>query len=73
MSMEGSRQRLQASLRELKVQWERTRLVWQDAAAAEFGERYVDALDQAIRAAMPAMEMMAESVARLRRECGDPP
>ena len=73
MSMEGSTQRLQASLRELKLQWERSRLVWQDAAAVEFGERYVDALEQAIRAAMPAMEKMAESVARVRRECGDPP
>jgi uncharacterized protein YukE len=72
MSVEGARQRLQASLRDLKAQWEVARGSWQDATSQAFGERFIEELEQAVRTAMPAMEKMAESLARVRRDCGDP-
>ncbi|MFM7807372.1 MAG: WXG100 family type VII secretion target [Planctomycetota bacterium] len=72
MSVEGARQRLQASLRDLKSQWEVARSAWQDATAETFGDRYIEELEQAVRTAMPAMEKMAETLVRVRRECGDP-
>jgi uncharacterized protein YukE len=72
MSVEGARQRLQASLRDMKSQWEIARSTWQDATAEAFGDRYIEELEQAIRTAMPAMEKMAEALSRVRRECGDP-
>ncbi|MBM4006595.1 MAG: WXG100 family type VII secretion target [Planctomycetes bacterium] len=72
VSVEGARQRLQASLRDLKSQWEVARSAWQDATAETFGDRYIEELEQAVRTAMPAMEKMAETLVRVRRECGDP-
>jgi len=72
MSVEGARQRLQASLRDLKAHWEVAQAAWQDATSQAFQDRYIDELEQAVRTAMPAMEKMAESLARVRRECGDP-
>ncbi len=72
MSVEGARQRLQASLRDLKAQWEVAQASWQDATAEAFGDRYIEELEQAVRTAMPAMEKMAETLVRVRRECGEP-
>lgn len=72
MSVEGARQRAQASLRDLKLKWEHASVTWRDATAAEFGERYVEQLEQAIRTALPAMEKMIEVLARIERDCGDP-
>jgi uncharacterized protein YukE len=72
MSVEGARQRLQASLRDLKAQWEVAQGSWQDATAETFRDRYIEELEQAVRTAMPAMEKMAETLVRVRRECGDP-
>jgi uncharacterized protein YukE len=71
MSVEGARQRVQASLRDLKSRWEQSHALWSDATADEFGERYVEQLEQAIRNALPAMEKMAEVLERVRRDCGD--
>jgi uncharacterized protein YukE len=71
MSVEGARQRVQASLRDLKAQWDIARSSWQDATAEAFGDRYIEELEQAVRTAMPAMEKMAETLIRVRRECGD--
>lgn len=72
MSVEGARQRLQASLRDLKAHWEVARVSWQDATSQAFEDRYIEELEQAVRTAMPAMEKMAEALARVRRDCGDP-
>jgi uncharacterized protein YukE len=72
MSVEGARQRAQASLRDLKAKWEQAGASWRDATAEAFGERYVERLEQAIRTALPAMEKMTEVLSRVQRDCGDP-
>jgi hypothetical protein len=46
--------------------------VWRDATAAKFSARYIEQLEDAVRSALPAMERMAEILARVRSECGDP-
>ena len=71
MSVEGARQRLQASLRDLKAQWEVAQASWQDATAEAFGDRYIEELERAVLTAMPAMEKMVETLVRVRRECGE--
>jgi len=72
VSVEGSRQRALASLRDLKSRWAQAQELWTDATAAEFGDRYVEQLEQAIRSALPAMEKMAETLHRMQRDCRDP-
>ena len=72
MSVEGGRQRVQAALRDLKSVWQQASESWRDATAEEFGRRYVENLEQAIRAALPAMEKMVDVLERVTRDCGDP-
>jgi len=72
MSIEGARMRLQGSMKDLRVKWAETESVWRDATAAAFAKRYVEQLEDAVRSALPAMEKMAEILARVRSECGDP-
>ena len=72
MSMDGARTRAQGALKELKVKWADASASWNDATARAFERRYIEQLEQAVRAALPAMEKMAEVLARVRSECGDP-
>lgn len=72
MSMEGARTRAQGAMKELKVKWAEASEQWNDATAKAFERRYIEQLEQALRAALPAMEKMAETLARVRSECGDP-
>ncbi len=72
MSVEGARTRIQGSMKDLRVKWSETESVWRDATAATFSARYIEQLEDAVRSALPAMERMAEILARVRSECGDP-
>jgi len=54
------------------VKWSEAESVWRDATAAKFSARYIEQLEDAVRSALPAMERMAEILARVRSECGDP-
>ena len=72
MSMDGARTRAQGALKELKVKWTEASASWNDVTAKAFERRYIEQLEQAVRAALPAMEKMAEVLARVRSECGDP-
>lgn len=70
--VEGARVRTQGALRDFMQKWAMAREAWDDATAAAFAERYVEQLDQAVRAAMPAMEKMAEQLHRMQKDCDDP-
>ncbi|MFM1830648.1 MAG: hypothetical protein RLZZ558_988 [Planctomycetota bacterium] len=72
MSVEGARMRLQAAMKELRLKWSQTEPQWRDATARAFAERYIESLEDALRSALPAMEAMAETLARVRQECGEP-
>ncbi len=72
MSMDGARTRAQGALKELKVKWAEASEAWNDATAKAFERRYIEQLEQAVRAALPTLEKMAETLSRLRNECGDP-
>ncbi|MEY4842204.1 MAG: hypothetical protein RJA12_928 [Planctomycetota bacterium] len=72
MSVEGARTRIHGSMKDLRVKWSEAESVWRDATAAKFSARYIEQLEDAVRSALPAMERMAEILARVRSECGDP-
>lgn len=72
MSVEGARMRIQGSMKDLRVKWSEAESVWRDVTAAKFNARYIEQLEDAVRSALPAMERMAEILARVRGECGDP-
>lgn len=70
--VEGARVRAQGSLRDFMQKWSLARETWDDATARAFGERYVEQLEQAVRAALPALEKMAEQLQRMQKECDEP-
>ena len=70
--VEGARVRAHGALRDLLQKWEASRESWDDATAAAFGARYIETLEDAVRAALPAMEQMAETLHRMQRDCRDP-
>ena len=72
MSVEGARMRLQGSMKELMTKWSEIEPLWRDAASRGFHKRYLEALEGAVKSALPAMEKMAETLHRVRSECGDP-
>ncbi|NBX24851.1 MAG: hypothetical protein EBQ99_02175 [Planctomycetes bacterium] len=72
MSVEGARMRLQGSMKDLLVKWSEAEALWRDATADHFHRRYIESLEAAVKSALPAMEKMAETLHRVRVECGDP-
>jgi hypothetical protein len=70
--MEGARTRAQGAMKELLVKWHEASEVWSDSTSKAFEKRYIEQLEQAVRAALPAMEKMSETLVRVQRECGDP-
>ena len=52
MSMDGARTRAQGALKELKVKWTEASASWNDVTAKAFERRYIEQLEQAVRAAL---------------------
>ena len=72
MSVEGARMRMLGAMKDLHMKWGEAESLWRDATAEAFRRRYIESLEDAVRSAMPALEKMADSLARMRADCGDP-
>lgn len=60
---------LSKALRQLLVQWEDTRMSWNDAQAREFEAKYLIPLQNDLRNACSAMAHMAAILEKIRRDC----
>lgn len=65
---EGSGQ-LAKALKQLLVQWDDTRLSWDDAQAREFEDKYLIPLQNDLRNTSSAMAHMAALLEKIRRDC----
>ena len=70
MSIESSRTRLQASIKELMLKWDKANAYWDDKVSRDFEETVLNPLEPKIRITMEAMEEMSGLLQRLKRECG---
>jgi len=70
MGVDYSRTRLQQTLKELMLRWEKAREDWDDQVSQDFQETYLDLLEPKVKATVDAMEEMAEILGKLRRDCG---
>ena len=70
MSIESSRTRLQASIKELLLKWDKANAYWDDKVSRDFEETVLNPLEPKIRITMEAMEEMSGLLQRLKRECG---
>jgi hypothetical protein len=69
MSLPSSRGQLKAALGQIKVVWEETQGRWNDPVSRGFERDFLLPLEPSARAAMAAMDKMAEILAKARREC----
>ena len=69
MSIESSRTRLQQSIKELMLKWDKANAYWDDKVSRDFKETVLNPLEPKIRVTMEAMEEMSVLLHRLKREC----
>lgn len=69
MSVESSRTRLQQSIKDLMLKWDKANAYWDDKVSRDFKETVLDPLEPKIRVTMEAMEEMSGLLQRVKREC----
>lgn len=69
MSVESSRTRLQQSIKDLMLKWDKANAYWDDTVSRDFKETVLDPLEPKIRVTMEAMEEMSGLLQRVKREC----
>jgi uncharacterized protein YukE len=71
MSVPVAKANLVDALKQLRQRWDRARQHWDDEASRQFQKDYLDPLESRILAAAKALEHVAETMAAVRRDCGD--
>jgi hypothetical protein len=71
MSLVSARAKIGTAHRQLLAEWERAKESWDDPASQAFERHHVAPLEHSVRAAIAAIEHMAEVLDRVRRECGE--
>ena len=69
MSISTGQVRLQDAFKVLKTKWRAAKIEWDDPMSRDFEEQHLAHLDMQVRAAISAMENVAELIRRARREC----
>lgn len=69
MSLRTGMHRLQDATKSFEIRWRSAREQWFDSRAKDFEARTIAPMEPAARAAIGAMEQMAEATARARQEC----
>lgn len=69
MSLGVGRTKLVASLKDLKLRWEKTKAGWDDPMSQDLERTVIEPLEPKVRAAVTAMEKMAEILSRAKRDC----
>ncbi len=62
---------LKQTIRALRDQWQITETTWTDAVRTRFEDRYLAPLETAVDSATNGMEMIAEVLDQVRRDCSD--
>ncbi len=60
---------LTQAMKELSLEWDRTRSYWSDAKSREFGEKFLDELPVHIDRTVAAMEDIETMLRKIRADC----
>lgn len=71
MSLQTSQAGLVDALKQLRLRWARVRERWDDPRSAEIQRELIDALDPVVRAAVTAIDRVAELSSQAHRDCCD--
>ena len=69
MSVDSSRNRLQQSIKELLIKWDKASAFWDDKVSRDFKKEVLDPLEPKVRITMEAMEDMSVLLKSLKRAC----
>jgi hypothetical protein len=64
--------RIKYSLRNLLEHWDQVKALWDDEVSRQFELRQLVPLERAVNSAVKGIEDLAETAARVRKECSDP-
>ena len=67
--MSVSAPQLLQAMKELSMEWDRTRSFWRDAKSLDFEEKYLAELPQHVRRAADAMEEIETVMRKVRADC----
>ena len=67
--MSASAPQLLQAMKELSVEWDRTRSFWRDMKSLEFEKKYLAELPHHIRRAADAMEEIETVMRKVRADC----
>ncbi len=67
--MNASGSRLEALTKELRVQWQQTRVYWNDAKALEFEQRFLVELFATVDKTVGVIEQIDKLMSKIRKDC----
>ncbi len=71
MSVHSQRNQLAAQMKQLLGHWSETKTRWRDHKATEFEKRYLADLVDNVNTAMVVLEKLDETLAKIRKDCGE--
>lgn len=69
MSMKGSASGLVQAVKELMLEWEQTKAIWNDVKSQEFERRFLAEIPGHAMRATEVMEQLNELLKKVRHEC----
>jgi hypothetical protein len=69
VNLSGSKSRLVGITKELKLQWQDTRVYWRDSKSQEFEQRYLQELGVRVDKAVAVIEKLDEILRKVRNDC----
>jgi hypothetical protein len=66
--MNANANRLHSALQTLRIHWESSRDDWDDAVSRDFEERHILPVETQVNAVLGAMERLAQTFSKARRE-----
>ena len=67
--MKASASRIEATTRELWIQWQQTKEYWRDAKSQEFEAKYLQDLLSSVDKAVTVIDQLDKLVGKIRRDC----
>lgn len=72
MSLGGSPEKLQSSLKKLRIAWEETCEAWRDQVASDFERDWIHAIERESRRTVEAMQSLGDVLDEALRRCAPP-
>lgn len=70
MNVTNSSMELNGTLKEMRLLWEQTKTIWNDAVRDDFEQNHYTPLERYVLSAIRAMERLAPVLEKMQHDCG---